>query len=108
MSLDSVDGMDVPLTAPTSTNSTPTPTPPPTLRRDERRIRGSLWRRCTRHAHPHRGREASIIWDYGDSYIMPSKPSKPAHWICDHCDSVIAPQSNRSTANVRRHIQLKY
>src|ERR1700712_1036656 len=97
--------MDIASSSLNSAASTPTSI---SMRRDERRIHGVVWRRCAHIAHPHRGKESSIIWGHGDSYILSPKPHKPAHWICDHCDSIIAPQSNRSTSNVRRHLKLKH
>ena len=85
------------------------PTPQPTLRANERRIKGVNWRRVTRPVPRYRGREtSSLIWLHGDLYIKASRPGDPPQWVCDRCDSIIKLQKGGTTANARRHLRRQH
>ena len=83
--------------------TTPTPTSLVSLRADERRLKGILWRRVG-HQSSYRMNDHSPVWTHGDIYIKATKPRDPPYWICNHCDSAYRTQNSRSTSNFRRHL----
>ena len=107
MSLTADNSIDTPL--PLSITPTPSriPTPLPSLRADERQIKGKLWRRIG-YQSVYRNSAGSSVWLHGDIYARQTRPTDPPHWICDYCNSILKPQRSRSTTNFRRHLKDKH
>src|ERR1700761_2673942 len=91
----------------TTPSTVSTPIPRRSLRADERRIGGVVWRRIHQPS-IRRTQEPSSAWAHGDKYCNPARPRDPPRFICDYCNTVLKPQANRSTGNYRRHLILKH
>ena len=95
-----------------ATISTPTPTPMPSiqgrsLRAEERRIKGVVWRLIDTPS-IRRKQDNSGIWSHGARYINIDRPRDPPHFICHHCNTVMKPSSSQSTSNYLRHLKRRH
>ena len=92
-----------------SSESTPgrfssTPTPLLSRRGDSRRIHGKTWSLTAHATNIRRNSQISRIWEHGAEYVNLSEPNTGSHWICDHCDSIIALRRSQSNWNASRHL----